>query len=493
MRLLVILSSLLLILLSACDVENEFVTGDGVNLRFEVDTLRFDTVFTDVGSATRFFKVYNEGSEPVQIDRIELAGMTGVRFDLNVDGTQGPVVEDVIIWENDSIYVFVEVTVDPTAPENVSPFVVEDQVQFTTGERVNPVLLEAFGQNANYRGVPGLIGLVDSCIDGRIIWTDDLPYVVYGAQFVNECILEMQAGTRVYMHGGVARNETFGIFNDGFIFVLEGSSIEILGTREEPVIIQTDRLEERFQDEPGQYLGIILGPNSVGNRIEHAQLLHGIQGIVVDSLAELEISNTRIAYTLGSAISGRNGTVLAENCLFHDNFGNTIQFIQGARLRLDHCTLANYGTDASALVLQNFECFDEECENFAVVPVQLLVRNSIIAGSRSDELRFIDGVDPPDPLAFQVEIINSVVRVEDLLEQEEGRYADFFETLCQGCYNLQPFDPLFLSLDEDDYHLDTLSVAEELGQTVIPGLELDLEGIVRMEPVDAGALEREEN
>lgn len=494
MRWFALLSTLVVlsVFLSSCELDNDFISGSDVNIRFEVDTLRFDTVFASVGSATRLFKVYNEGSEPIQIDRIEVEGMTGVDFTFNVDGVQGPVVENALIYDNDSIYVFVEVTVDPTEPEEVSPFIVEERLVFTTGERQRSVLLEAYGQNANYIGAAGIPAELICGPNGRIVWTNELPYVVYGALFVDSCTLEMQAGTRVYMHGGVARNEAFGgIFNDGFIFVTGSANLEILGTPDAPVIIQTDRLEERFQKEPGQYLGIILGPESTGNRIENAQLLHGIQGIIADSLSEVTLRNTTIAYTLGSAISGRNATIEADNCLFHSNFGNTIQFIQGVRMSLDHCTLANYGTDASALALQNFECFPpDDCNNFnVVVPVEVLIRNSILSGSRADELLFANGT-PEEPIGFQVIIENSVVKVDQLLEQQEGLYADFFETICSGCYNLMSSDPLYVSIDEDDYHLDTLSVAEGLGP-LLPGLELDLEGNLRTEPVDAGALERE--
>ncbi|MEL6143472.1 MAG: hypothetical protein AAFU67_17870, partial [Bacteroidota bacterium] len=362
MRFLVPIVLLLSLITASCDTETTFVTGEGVNLRFEVDTLRFDTVFTQRGSATLFFKVYNEGGDPIKIDQIEVEGTTGVTFDINVDGIQGPQVGETIIWEDDSIYVFVEVEVDPTAPENISPFIVEDQIIFTTGGREQSVRLEAFGQNANYindfrRGVPFVL----SCNNGTTQWAPGLPYVIYGEMFIDSCALEILAGARVYIHGGVARNEFFGVFNDGFIFTLPNGSLRVLGTREDPVIIQTDRLEEAFADEPGQYLGLVFGPNSRGNRLEHTQLLHTIQGIFADSLSEVSLSNTTVAYSLGPAIAGRNAEVRAENSLFHSNFGNTIQFIQGGDLTLDHCTLANYGVDASALALQNFECFNEDC------------------------------------------------------------------------------------------------------------------------------------
>ncbi|MEM9931742.1 MAG: hypothetical protein AAF840_18195, partial [Bacteroidota bacterium] len=172
---------------TACDPQEDFLTGDGVDIRFELDTLRFDTVFTELGSATRFFKIYNEGKDPVQLDEVYVEGMTGVDFRFNVDGFPGGLVEDVIIWDNDSIYVFVEVTIDPDAPTSISPFVVEDRLVVKTGSKEQSVLLEAWGQNANYfpsrfnKGVPVLL----SCDNQTITWDDPLPYVIYGEIFID--------------------------------------------------------------------------------------------------------------------------------------------------------------------------------------------------------------------------------------------------------------------------------------------------------------------
>ena len=490
MRSFLFLAGLFLVILSSCTFDDNFVTGTDVNMRFEQDTLSFDTVFAQVGSATRILKIYNEGSEPIKLDKVEVQGMTGVEFTINVDGIRGPVVEDVVIWENDSIYVFVEVEVDPTAPEETSPFIVEDRLVVTTGSREQSVVLEAFGQNANYvngfnQGVPFLL----SCDGGTAQWEPDLPYVIYGEMFIDDCALEILAGARIYVHGGVARNDQFGIFNDGFIFTLANGSLRILGEPDNEVIMQTDRLEEPFQDEPGQYLGLIFGAESTGNRIQHAQILHGIQGMIVDSLAEVSLENVTVAYTLGSAVSARNSTVSIKNSLFHSNFGHAVQFIQGGRLTMEHTTVANYGTDRSALALQNFECFNEDCSVNVVVPMEANITNSILSGSRADEVLFVDGTERMDPQFFDVTITNSVVRVDELLTASMGRYGDFFETICSGCYNLIPRDLLYISIDEDDYHLDSLSVAKDLG-IILPGLELDLDGILREVAADAGAFER---
>lgn len=481
---------LLGLLFHSCDPDTDFVTGEAVQLGFSLDTLRFDTVFVEQGSATRSFKVYNRSSDPVRIDRIAIRGNTGVTFRFNADGFQGPAVTEAVIWPEDSIYVFVEVTVDPTQPEDVSPFIAEDQLVFSTGERESIVYLEAFGQNANYfpsrfnKGVP----VVLSCDNQTTVWDSDLPYVLYGEIFVDSCVLEIAAGTRVYVHGGIARNEQFGIFNDGFLWFLKDASLRIRGTVDNPVIFSTDRLEPSFQDEPGQWLGIVLGAESKGHTIEHARLYHGIFGIYADSLAELTIKNTEIAFTAGSGIAAFGADIRAENCLFHNNGTNAIQFIDGGRLEMDYCTVASFNRDGAALALQNFECYTESCDEFSVTPLIATLRNCILAGSGRDEILLSDAAERQEPGLFRIDMRNCAVRVENLLTSFDGLYSNFFSTYCTDCFELELNDPLFLDRAEFDFSLDTMSVARDRG-IPLPGIRTDLLGRDRQDPPDLGALE----
>lgn len=89
---------------------------DNPNLRlsFSADTVLFDTVFTTIGSITLPLKVYNEGNDAVRIDEISLVGGTESDFRINVDGEVGPIVSDWPLMAEDSLWIFIEVTVDPT-------------------------------------------------------------------------------------------------------------------------------------------------------------------------------------------------------------------------------------------------------------------------------------------------------------------------------------------------------------------------------------------
>ena len=486
-----------LILMASCDKNEDFITDGSFDLEFSLDTLTFDTVFTELGSATRALKVYNRENRPIKIPRIYIDGGESSAFRLNIDGIPGNEAEDVIVWANDSIYIFGEVTVDPDQDVSISPFVIEDKIIFDINEKTQSVVLEAWGQNANYfpsrfnKGVAVLL----SCDNETIVWDDPKPYVIYGEVFIDSCLLEIAAGTQIYVHGGVAQNETFGgIFNDGIIYTLENGSININGTLEEPVVIQGDRLEQSYLDDPGQWQGIILGKGSKGNRFEYTTVRNSIFGVYVDSTAELTIKNSQFYNTASSGIIGFNGTITAENCLVYNNATTSVLLTLGGNYDFTYCTFASYGVDASALGLQNFFCYDGNlsCAIFATQPLVASFRNSIIFGSRSDEVIFNDVWQRSQeqiPEVFSVSFENCIVKVEDLLEQDDGAYANFFVDYCDPCINGTRDDLLFLDASGDDYHLDSLSIA--IGQAVaIPDLEIDLEGNVRDSEPDVGCFER---
>ncbi|MEX2590781.1 MAG: hypothetical protein WD334_11305, partial [Chitinophagales bacterium] len=118
-----------LVFSSSCR-KDRFFTEGGEVLRFSEDTLSFDTVFTTLGSTTKALKVFNDNKLSVKIAEINLVGSNSSNFRLNIDGVPGNQVRDVEIGPRDSIYIFVEVTVDPTNLNN--PFIIADEVEFHT-------------------------------------------------------------------------------------------------------------------------------------------------------------------------------------------------------------------------------------------------------------------------------------------------------------------------------------------------------------------------
>jgi len=243
------------LLFSSC-FEEEFIPDSDVELIFSQDTLRFDTVFTAVGSATRSISIKNPSDQNITISAVELDKGTQSMFRINVDGVSGDRVENINVLANDSVYVFVEVTVDPDQPLSVSPFVLQEQLALNINGRRQEMTLEAFGQNANYfpsRDARGqLIGL--SCQNGNVNWDDEKPYVVYGLLFIDSCNLVITPGTEVYVNGGLASlNGNF--FQDGGLVFLKDGRLDSRGTVDEPITFQGARLESQFEDISGQWAG----------------------------------------------------------------------------------------------------------------------------------------------------------------------------------------------------------------------------------------------
>ncbi len=470
------------VLFGSCYKE-QFITDQDASLSFSLDTLRFDTVFTELGSATRSFKVYNPHALPIRVDRAYLQLGEQSRFRLNVDGLDGQDVGPFEIGAIDSVYVFAEVTIDPDEPLSESPFVVEEQVVFETNGNIQSVRLEAWGQNANYipnRFFQNSIGVL-SCDLEEVVWDDPRPYVIYGTLFIDSCTLVLPPGTRVYVHGGVANND-LGVYNDGLIFTLPAGRISANGTVDQPVIFQDDRLEDEFT---GVWGGIRLGPLSTGHVFEHTIIRHGIVGIAIDSAATLILENCEIRECSGFGLFARHASVEAVNTLIADNAGDGLALTYGGNYRFDYCTVASFGDDAEALVLNNFYCSDPLClEGVFTLPLNAEFRNSIFAGSSPDEITVIDATDEEGDFLYFLN--NCIVKVDELTDQ--NNVPDFF-SFCDPCQNISFQDTLFYNPDEGDFHLDTLSVAEEMA-IPIPGITTDLEQNLR-DPVrpDIGCYE----
>ena len=77
---------ILLALMLACQPERNFTEDSADKLKFSLDTVFFDTVFTTLGTATENFRIYNPHNRFIKIDDISLAGGSSSVFRINVDG-----------------------------------------------------------------------------------------------------------------------------------------------------------------------------------------------------------------------------------------------------------------------------------------------------------------------------------------------------------------------------------------------------------------------
>ena len=449
------------------------MSGDAM-LEFSSDTVRFDTVFTELGSATRSFRVRNNNDLAVRISNVRLEDPNSP-FRINVDGSLGPSVDDLEILAGDSAWVFVEVTVDPDADISVSPFVIDDFVVFELNGNTQRVLVEAWGQNANY--IPSRFGSNGiaflTCDLNQITWDDPKPYVIYGTLLIDSCTVIWPEGARIYIHGGVADNQ-LGVYNDGILFTLSEGRIVTRGTVDNPVIVRDDRLEPEYT---GIWGGIRLGPGSGPHFFENTVISNAVTAIGADSASRVNLENVVINSSAGSGLFARAAIVNAKNSLFYDNDGSGVALTYGGDYTLEYCTIESSGNDAEALVINNFFCSDPLCSQGAIVrDIRARVRNTIIVGSSRDELVLANAAPDIPEIDFDVRMNNCIVRVEDLLD--EGNYPEFFPDICADCIQYTPDDTLFVDTDMFDFHLDTMSIAEEMALP-ISGITTDLDGLAR--------------
>lgn len=319
--------AILSMITTAC-IEDNFTTNSNDLLEFSCDTLSFDTVFTEVGTSTRKFVVYNRHKKMINISSIKMKGNNSkAKFYLNVDGVTGNNFNDVEVRGNDSIYVFVEAYVDPT-DEN-APIALEDQVQFMTNGVEQSVLVTAWGQD--------VIRLYGKRIDADTHLTADRPYVVFDSLTVSKgATLTIDPGTTIYFH-------------DKAKLDVEGRLLAN-GTIENPINLRGDRLDNvvgqiDYDIMSGQWGGVRLRAESYGNEMQYVMMRGSSWGVDIDSTSvaqrKLHIFNSVLHNSSGSVLTSRHAWVEAEGTEFSDAKSSVVDLV-GGKVKMAQCTFANY-------------------------------------------------------------------------------------------------------------------------------------------------------
>jgi len=449
----------------ACQKEKYF-TGSSVKLSFSVDTLLFDTVFTTIGTVTREFKVYNSSNHDILISSIQIAGSDQTGFRFNVDGRQGTSVENIPLLANDSLFVFMEATIDPQ--NSNSPMVIIDSVVFITNGNVQDVKLVAWGQDVH---------LINGEILSSQTWTNEKPYLIYNSALVDTLeTLWINAGTRIYFHKGST------------LYV--SGTLKVLGSISEPVYFEGDRLDQLYKDIPGQWGGIYFLNGSSGNEILNAQILNATTGIHLgnlystDMFPDLKLTNSIIKHMTYAGLSSIGATVLADNCEISDCGFFTVILTSGGWYEFMHCTIANYWNwsqrTSPSVVLSNYYNFNDTAM-FTGDLLKAEFGNCIIYGSRENEIALSELPGAGD---FNYLFNYCLIKADSSLPTSDPTYF------------VNPYlnsEPGFMNIYESDFQLDTLAFAQDKGLIEIANqFPFDLFGESRLNDSspDLGAYER---
>ena len=130
------------VILVQCE-KDDYITSPDVKLLFSNDTIVFDTVITNIGTVTKQLKVYNTYNKAININRIYLADRQQSVFRLNVDGTPTREIENVEIYPEDCLYIFIAATLDRN--NNDSILLIQDSIIFEVNSNIQDVDLIAWG------------------------------------------------------------------------------------------------------------------------------------------------------------------------------------------------------------------------------------------------------------------------------------------------------------------------------------------------------------
>jgi len=312
----------ILILFNACKKES-FITSPDAQVTLSDEELKFDTVFTTTGSITQSFKIINENDQKLRLSSIKLMGGNSSYFKINADGFIGPEVSNIEIEANDSVYVFVSVSINQNTA-NI-PFIVEDSIQINYNGTNRQVNLEAWGQNAHFYR--------DKEITTNEIWNNDLPYVIVGSLTIDpNKKLTINKGCRIYVHADAP------IIVDG--------TLEVNGAKDtiDRVQFRGDRLDEPYNDFPGGWPGIYFRSTSKDNVFNYAVIKNAYQALAVLDLSinpKLTLNECIIDNAYDAGIIAVNSSIRARNCLI-SNCGQNLVLAKGGDYQFTHCTVATF-------------------------------------------------------------------------------------------------------------------------------------------------------
>ena len=472
--------SLLVCIGTSCKKEHGINPDSSLKLEFSADTVLFDTVFTSLGSTTHELKIYNRHSDNLKISSIRLKNGEFSPYRINVDGENAVEFYDKVIPANDSLFTFLRVTINPN--DMNTPFIVEDELEFVTNGNTQTIKLLAWGQNANYivadkvvniGGTPYPYHIVADSLE-TTIWTSERPYVIYGYALINSYgTLRIEEGTHIYCHQG------------GGILSWSDGQLIIDGTAEDPVIVQSDRLEPYYQNMPGQWEQILMMDGRAGadHRISHAIIRNGTIGLNCQSALKatecaLRIDNTIIenqsAYGLFSIlypVEAKN-FVIANCCTANVwAFGGDYRFVHG--------TIANYWTanehdnNENAIQVYNY-AMDAQTNQPFCYPFNMEMDNCIVYGKHKDEFS----------THFLADADSTYVLDHCLVKSEMFNNSSNGFSHC--LFNQEPY---FKDIQSHDYHIDSIASPVIGTGNPIFGNEVpfDLDGVSRIGVPDMGA------
>lgn len=404
--------------------KDSFISSADARLYLSADTLKYDTVFTTTGSITKSFKIFNGNDQKLRISKVKLMGGTGSAYKMNVDGMAVTEANNIEVEANDSIYVFVSVTINPNAAN--LPFIVSDSILINYNGNNRYVQLQAYGQNANF--------LRNRVITGNVVWNNNLPYVILGSLRVDTtATLTINPGCRIYSHADAP-------------FIVDGSLL-VNGTKTDNVVFTGDRLDADYKNLPASWPGIYYRGMSKNNLLNFAIIKNAYQAVVVEKPSvnaspKLILHQSIIDNAYDAGLLCLNTSVQADNSLV-SNCGSNIVLSYGGTYNFTHITNAAFSSNyffhkSPALIVTNYTFINGAT---ASADLNAVFRNCIIWGDEG----FVDN---------EVSVIKQGASVFNVLFEKNlyRSLSDPSNSTLSGNIRNQP--PGFDSIDVNNHYYD---------------------------------------
>ncbi|QTD39106.1 hypothetical protein JL193_07630 [Polaribacter batillariae] len=492
-----------LIIISSCRKDFDTILNTG-KLEFSKDTVFLDTVFTNIGSSTYSFKVYNRSNNAITIPKIRLEKGIDSNYRLNVDGITGKDFENINILAKDSIFVFVETTIDYS---QVSTPLYEDRLLFDSGDNMQSVTLITLVQDAHFLYPSKSNGVIETIIidgvdtevqgrflnDSELIFTDEKPYVVYGYMVVGDesnaaKTLIVNPGVKVYFH----QNSGLIINNNSKMEV--NGSLNVDGQEETEITFQGDRLESDFDNIPGQWGQILFRTKSFGNKINYLNIKNASIGLNIfgdgSNTNNIIIKNTKIYNSSFLGIWGNNANIEAENLVISNAGVSCFAGVSGGSYIIKHSTFANYWNSSlrntPSFILSNYNVFRREDEEIVVLNLnEAIVSNSIIFGNNNIELSLEKSDDQAN---FNYLFQNSIIKFDDTGGNFTNNHLFDFtnisiykDIILNGNVDFKDFLSNNLEIDANSNAINKAKI------NITQEVPFDIKGLQRALPADIGA------
>lgn len=434
MKIKLLLLFIISLLFTACEKDEDISADVNERLSFSIDSVLFDTVFTSIGSTSRRLKIYNQNKNAILLSKIRLKGGNTSAYSLNINGQATSELSLLKLNGTDSMNVFIKVNINPTNQK--LPFLVKDSIEFFYNDVKKTIPLVAYGQNANF--------ITNVSIKTNTTWDNKLPYLIYKSVTVEQgATLNIASGSKILFHSNATMN-------------IKGT-LNVQGEKADSVLFASDRLEEMYAEEPGQWNGLHFYPQSKNSKINYAMIKNGVAGITCDSLSsttepKLLLTNTVVKNMQVVGFLGYQTSLTGFNNLFYNCGQYLIYGVGGGKYNLKQNTFVGYSPQYPRKTAAVY--FSDFISSTQSDHLTLDLQNNIIWGNLINE--FI--IDKKSTTALiQATVKNNLLKSNELSYSNTGNILNadpFFINPMLGNFRINKNSPALnkgLDLSNDPY------------------------------------------